>query len=201
MLITSVIFSWLGLFLFLILIVIYKQLVSRNEYALIHTILALKFAFLMPLPIALYLCLDSSILLSGTIFGLLYLFMQLLTMTIQAGHNIFVIKQTFTDANFNNTSDFLFAVISKPFEAIANVFKSIWSLFLGISFWQSGEHVFASFMFLFSILIIYYFALAIKESLLHSNMVLSKFKNNMIFTNLETLLFFILLTTYLTLHL
>lgn len=197
MLISSVIFSWLGLFLFLILIVIYKQLVSRNEYALIHTIMALKFAFWMPLPIALYLYLDSSILLAGTIFGLLYVFMQLITMTIQAGHNIFVIKQTSSDA----TSDLLFAAISKPFEAIANVFKSIWSLFLSIAFWQSGEHVLASFMFLFSLLIIYYFAIAIKESLLHSNTVLSKFKNNMIFTNLETLLFFILLTTYLTLHL
>lgn len=197
MLISSVIFSWLGLFLFLILIVIYKQLVSRNEYALIHTIMALKFAFWMPLPIALYLYLDSSILLAGTIFGLLYVFMQLITMTIQAGHNIFVIKQTSSDA----TSNLLFAAISKPFEAIANVFKSIWSLFLSIAFWQSGEHVLASFMFLFSLLIIYYFAIAIKESLLHSNTVLSKFKNNMIFTNLETLLFFILLTTYLTLHL
>lgn len=197
MLISSVIFSWLGLFLFLILIVIYKQLVSRNEYALIHTIMALKFAFWMPLPIALYLYLDSSILLAGTIFGLLYVFMQLITMTIQAGHNIFVIKQTSSDA----TSDLLFAAISKPFEAIANVFKSIWSLFLSIAFWQSGEHVLACFMFLFSLLIIYYFAIAIKESLLHSNTVLSKFKNNMIFTNLETLLFFILLTTYLTLHL
>ncbi|TGN34842.1 hypothetical protein E4L99_12465 [Lysinibacillus sp. S2017] len=163
--------------------------------------MALKFAFWMPLPIALYLYLDSSILLAGTIFGLLYVFMQLITMTIQAGHNIFVIKQTSRDATFNATSDFLFAAISKPFEAIANVFKSIWSLFLGIAFWQSGEHVFASFMFLFSLLIIYYFALAVKESLLHSNTVLSKFKNNMIFTNLETLLLFILLTTYITLHL
>jgi hypothetical protein len=138
MLISCVIFSWLGLFLFLVLIFIYKQLVIRTEYALIHIIMALIFSFWMPLP-------------------------------------------TSRDATFNATSDFLFAAISKPFEAIANVFKSIWSLFLGIAFWQSGEHVFASFMFLFSLLIIYYFTLAIKESLLHSNTVLSKFKNNMIF--------------------
>lgn len=92
----------------------------------------------------------------------------------------------------------MMASLSNPFEGLANVFKSIWALFLGIAFWNSGEMIMASLMFLFSILLIYYLFIVLDTSLVKRIKIFSKAKPNPFLINLETLFFFIVLMTYIT---
>ena len=122
--------------------------------------------------------------------------MLVMTMALQTGHIAYVSKKS-EDQSIN--PNHIMAMLSNPFEALANVFKSIWALFLGISFWSIGATTMAVIMFISSSLIIYYLILAFNTSLVKPINVFSKVKSNTVVTNLETLLFFIVLMSYITL--
>ena len=54
--------------------------------------MALMYAMWLPLPVALYRLLNTELLLAGTMFGLTYIVMLFITMTLQAGHISYITK-------------------------------------------------------------------------------------------------------------
>ena len=196
MLYPTILLGWVGILIFLIIIFSLRKLVKNNEYGLIHLLMAIMYAMWLPLPLALYFLLDVDTLIVGATFGFVYLMMLVMTMALQTGHIIYVSKKS-DDSSIN--PNHIMATLSNPFEALANVFKSIWALFLGISFWSIGATTMAVIMFISSSLIIYYLILAFNTSLVKPINVFSKVKSNTVVTNLETLLFFIVLMSYITL--
>lgn len=92
----------------------------------------------------------------------------------------------------------MMTTLSNPFEGLANVFKSIWALFLAIAFWNSGEMLMAILMILFSLLAFYYLFIILDTILVTRIKLFSKVKPNPYVTNLETLLFFVILMCYIT---
>ncbi|MET3322713.1 UNVERIFIED_ORG: hypothetical protein ABIC97_005866 [Peribacillus simplex] len=136
----------------------------------------------------------------GTIFGLAYLLMLVITMTLQTGHITYKIKHNDDISITDKQGDYMMATLSNPFEGLVNVFKSIWALFLAITFWNSGEMLMASLMTLFSLLLFNYLFIMLDTSLVKRVKLFSKLKPNPYIINLETLLFFIILMSYITLN-
>ena len=190
MLITSaVILGWLGVLLYLGLALSFQKLAKLNEYALIHLIMAILYALWLPLPVALYMLLPSEPLMTGIIFGLAYLFMLIITMALQAGYIAYIMKTP------SQQGEYMMATLSNPFEKLANLFKSIWALFLAIAFWTAGELFMVVIMTLYSLLFFYYLSLLLSATIVRQ---IPRVKPNMYVTNLETLLFFIILLGYLS---
>lgn len=194
--IPTIILGWLGIFIFLIIIISLRKLVKNKEYALLHLLMALMYAMWFPLPLTLYYLLDLEVLLIGTVFGFVYLITLVIAMALQTGHIAYVSKQN--DHLSANAANNLMAMLSNPFEAIANIFKSIWALFLGLTFWTIGETLIARIMFLCSLLVFYYLCLAVNASVIKPITVFSRVKPNTIVTNVETFLFFFVLMIYIT---
>ena len=195
MLYSTILLGWVGILIFLIIIFSLRSLVKNNEYGLIHILMAIMYAMWLPVPLALYFVLDIDFLIVGSTFGFVYLMMLVMTMALQTGHIAYVRKQN--DVPLINANNIM-ATLSNPFEALANVFKSIWALFLGVSFWSIGATTMAVIMFLSSSLIFYYLILAINTSLVKQIDIFSKVKANSVVTNFETLLFFIALMSYIS---
>lgn len=194
MLISTLILGWFGVFLFLIIVFSFRKLAANNEFAALHLIMAVMYAMWLPLPIALYQLLDSELLLTGTIFGLTYLLMLVITMTLQVGHISYITKHHVD----SNQGEYMMATLSNPYEMLVNVFKCIWALFLAITFWKNDELFMAVMMTLFSLLLFYYLLLILQTSITKQIKLLSKVKPNPFLINIETLLFFILLMSYIS---
>lgn len=194
MLISTLILGWFGVFLFLIIVFSFRKLAANNEFAALHLIMAVMYAMWLPLPIALYQLLDSELLLTGTIFGLTYLLMLIITMTLQVGHISYITKHHVDQKQ----GEYMMATLSNPYEMLVNVFKCIWALFLAITFWKNDELFMAVMMTLFSLLLFYYLLLILQTSITKQIKLLSKVKPNPFLINIETLLFFILLMSYIS---
>ncbi|WP_117161855.1 hypothetical protein [Paraliobacillus sp. X-1268] len=199
MLISTMIIGWAGILIFLIIAFTFQKMVKNNEFAFLHILMALMYAMWLPLPLALYQLLNSELLQVGTIFGLAYLLMLVITMALQTGHITFIVKQNDDMAIKDKQADYMMTTLSNPFEGLSNVFKCIWALFLGITFWDSGEILMASLMFLYSLLLFYYLFIILDTSLIKRVKFFSKVKPNPFIINLETLFFFIILMSYITL--
>ncbi|MGW6302715.1 hypothetical protein [Peribacillus butanolivorans] len=200
MLISTIILGWIGVLIFLIVVFSFQKMAKNNEYAFMHILMALMYAMWLPLPIALNQLLNLGLLQVGTIFGLAYLLMLVITMTLQTGHITYIIKHNDDKSITDKQGDYMMATLSNPFEGLVNVFKSIWALFLAITFWNSGEMLMASLMTLFSLLLFYYLFIMLDTSLVKRVKLFSKLKPNPYIINLETLLFFIILMSYITLN-
>lgn len=198
MLISTTILGWLGIFIFLIIIISFKKLITNNEFAFIHILMALMYAMWLPLPIALNHILRSEYMQIGTIFGFLYLFMLVFTMTFQAGHITFIVKNNDKKLINNKQEEYMMSTLSKPFEGLANVFKCIWTLFLAIAFWLNDEIIMAIIMSIFSLLLIYYLIIVMDTVLMKRITLISKLKANIYVTNIETITFFSTLMVYIT---
>ncbi len=170
----------------------------NNEYAFLHLLMAVMYAMWFPLPLALYQLLNSDILLVGTIFGLAYLVLLVITMTLQTGHITFIIRHNEDHSITDKHGDYMMATLTNPFESLLGVFKCIWAIFLGITFWQSGEILMTILMLLFGLLIFYYLFIMLDASLVKRVKLFSKVKPNPFIINLETLFFFIILMSYVT---
>lgn len=201
MLISTIILGWIGILIFLIIALAFHILVKNNEFAFLHILMALMYAMWFPLPLALYQLLNSKLLQVGTIFGLVYLIMLVITMTLQTGHIAYIVKLNDNKSITDKQGDYMMATLSNPFEGLANVFKSIWALFLGITFWSNGELLMANIMLLFSLLIFYYLFIVLDKSLKKRIKFFSKVKTNTVLINFETLFFFIVLMSYITFNL
>lgn len=156
MLISTLILGWFGVFLFLIILFSFRKMAANNEFAALHLIMALMYEMWLPLPITLYQLLDSELLLAGTILGLTYLLMLVITMTLQVGHISYISKHKIDH--------------------------------------KQGEYMMA----LFSLLLFYYLLLLLQTSITKQIKLLSKVKPNPYLINIETLLFFILLMSYIS---
>lgn len=198
MLISAIILGWIGVLVFIIIISIYKLMVKNNEFALLHLFMTFMYAMWLPVPIALSKLFKSEILNIGAIFGFVYILMLVITMAFQIGHIASISKHNGDQLITNQQANYMMRTLSNPFEGIANVFKCMWSIFLAITFWNNGELLMASIMGLFSLLLFYYLLIVIDTSLVKQLKYISKLKSNFYFTNLETLLFFIILISYMT---
>lgn len=100
MLISTIILGWIGIVIFLIIVFTFQKLVKNNEFALIHNLMALMYAMWFPLPLTLYQLLNSELLQVGTIFGLVYLILLVITMTLQTGHITYIVKHNGNKLNY-----------------------------------------------------------------------------------------------------
>ncbi|WP_449354941.1 hypothetical protein ACUL41_01475 [Virgibacillus natechei] len=177
-----------------------QKMMKNNEFAFIHILMALMYAMWLPLPLALNQLLNSEFQVVGTIFGFVYLIMLIITMALQTGHITYLVKYNDDEAITDEQGSYMMATLSNQFELIANIFKCIWALFLTLTFLNNGEMVMASLMFLFSLLIFYYLFILLDISLVKRIKLFSKVKPNPFVVNLETLFFFIILMTYITIN-
>lgn len=198
MLVPAFVLGWTGVFIFLIIIFTYKKIAEHNEFAFLHILMALMYSMWPPLPLVFNEAIDSGFIQIGTIFGFAYLIMLIITMTLQTGHIVYIVKHNKENLISDKHGEYMMATLSNPFEGLANVFKSIWALFLAISFWDSGEVVMTILMAVFSFLLIYYLLIVLDTSLVNRLKLLSKVKPNPFIINIETLTFFVILTSYLT---
>ncbi|GEN85912.1 hypothetical protein [Oceanobacillus sojae] len=198
MIISTIILGWSGIILFLITAFIFPKMAKNNEFAFIHFLLAWMYAFWLPVPLVLNQLLDFDYLQIGIIFGFIYLFMLIITMVLQTGHITYIVKNNTGQAITDKESKYMMATLSDPFEAFANVFKSIWALFLAIGFWNNGEYVMGCLMILFSLFGVYYLFLILNNILVTPVKLFAKVKPNVYVTNLETFLFFLILLIYIT---
>lgn len=190
MLISTMILGWIGVIIFLILILTFHKLVSGNEFAFLHLLMAIMYAMWFALPLLLYELLNSDVLLVGTMFGLAYLFSLVISMALQTGHIAFITKNNEDYSITDKLGEYIMSTLSNPFESLLGVFKGIWAMFLGIAFWQNDEILMASIMFIFASFIIYYLFIMLDTSLVKKVKLFSKIKANSYFVNLETFLFF-----------
>ncbi|MFC4560152.1 hypothetical protein ACFO3D_18500 [Virgibacillus kekensis] len=191
MLISAAILGWIGIGIMMLIALTFPKLAKQNQFGFIHILMALMYTMWLPLPLAMNSMIEREIAQVGMIFGLAYLIMMVVTMTLQTGHIIFAAKN-----KSGISSEHLMAMLSEPFELMANILKCIWAIFLAVGFWSSGNFIMAWLMILFSLLIVYFFAMLLDRSLVKQIKILSKFKGNPYLFNLETVGFFLALVIY-----
>lgn len=198
MVFSTMLLGWLGILIFLVIISTYQKLMNSNEYAFLHLLMAIMYATWLPLPIVLFQLLDSKILIVGTVFGTVYLVLLVLGMTLQTGHIVFITKSNENGAITDSQANYIMSTLSHPYESLANIFKCVWAIFLGLTFWQNEEVFMASLMFLFGIFIFYYLFIALDASLIKRIKLFERMKSNTFLVNFETLFFFVTLCSYIT---
>ncbi|MGF3227257.1 hypothetical protein [Facklamia sp. P12932] len=198
MIYSTIVLGWLGILLFLLILLSFKKMAKNNEYALLHLMQAIMYTMWLPLPFAFYQLLDSDILLVGSVFGSVYLILLVVGVALQTGHLAFISKYNEDKKISDSQTNYMMATLSHPYEGLVNVFKCIWALFLGIFFFQNGETVMAGWMFLFGLFIIYYLIIILEASLIIRLSFFEKVKPNTIFVNIEPFLFFLTLMIYIT---
>ncbi|GEL77606.1 hypothetical protein [Tenuibacillus multivorans] len=198
MLLSVVILSWVGIIIYLVIFLSFQKLAKNNEFAFLHLLMVFMYALWLPLPIALNQSLDSGMLKVGTIFGLVYLIMLVISMSLQTGHISYLVKYNEDQVISEDHGKYMMTTLSNPFEGIANVFKSVWALCLAITFWKTDETLMALLMFLFSLLMVYFLLLVLKEAIVKPANWLSKIKTNPYIVNLETFSFFVIIIMFLT---
>lgn len=155
MLLSTVILGWIGIGVFVTILLTFLKLMKNKEQGLLRLVMGFMYAMWLPLPLALFYLLEQELLLTGSIFGFVYLLMLVTTMGFQTGHIVHIVKQEQSEI-WEERATWMLDTFSSSFEGLANVFKSIWSIFLAISFWLNGETWMAILMSLFSLMIIYY---------------------------------------------
>ncbi|TFB22796.1 hypothetical protein E3U55_06050 [Filobacillus milosensis] len=198
MLISAIILGVVGLVLYLLIFLTYRKLIQNNEHGFLHLIMALMYAMWLPLPIVLYQILNTEVLIIGAIFGMTYLIMMIMTMSLQTGHIVHIVKQEESPI-WNERAEWLMTTLGSSVEGLANIFKAIWALFLAIAFWVNGSIVMAIILLVFQLVTIYYFINLLDQSLIKRYKFLEKFKPNPLIYNIEAFLFFLTLILYLSL--
>ena len=192
--ISTLVLGWIGIVLFVILAVTFPKLANNNEFGFIHILMAIMYAMWLPIPITLYEILHTDSLKMGMIFGIVYLSMMIITMSLQTGHIVHSAKERQSQAISNH----LMEILSGPFELMANIVKSIWVLFLAVAFWEQEYVIMATVFGIFSLLFIYFFLLLLKASLIKPNIFLKKIHANTYFFNLEMFSLFLSLMLFIT---
>lgn len=196
----TIILGWIGIVLFITLASTFQSLAKRNEFGLIHLIMAFMYAMWLPLPLALGKSLNEEFLIVGIIFGEVYLIMIIITMTLQTGHLVHSAKQENNKELWEARVDWMMDTLTSPYEVFANIFNSVWAIFLAVAFWNEGNMVMGSIMSLFGLLVVYFIIILLNASLVRPIKFLSKIKPNPFVFNLETLLFFLTLMIYITFY-
>lgn len=198
MLNTIIVLGWIGILLYFILILTYKKLMQLNEYAFIHLLMAFMHVMWLPLPLALNNLLRVDLLVIGTVFGTCYLVMLIFSLILQTGHITFIVKHNDNQIISDEQGQYMMATLSNPLEAFAGILKSLWAFFLAIAFWHHGQPLMSSLMALFSLFIFYFLFIILEHTLVNGVVLLSKIKPNPLIFNLGSLLFYIILMSYLT---
>jgi len=172
------IFGWTGILLFLAILFTFQRMAKNNEYAFLHLLMAVMYATWLPLPFVLYQLLNSDMLLIGTVFGSVYLILLVVTMVLQTGHIAFIIKPNEGGEITDRLGGYMMATLSNPYESLLGVFKCIWAIFLGITFWQHDEILMASLMLLFGLFVFYYLFIMLDASLVKRVKLFAKVKPN-----------------------
>jgi len=191
----TLICGYMGILIFMIIVLFFKKLNDNKEYGFIHLLMAFMYVMWLPIPIALYKIINNPLLIIGTIFGFTYLVMMVITMIIQTGHLVYVVKQENREI-WQKQTDLMFATFGGPYEVFANILRGIWAVFLAIYFWENFNVTMAILMTIYGALAVYYLLLVIKISMVEHYNIFNRIKSNSIFFNIETLVFFIILIIY-----
>ncbi|WP_042224704.1 hypothetical protein [Oceanobacillus manasiensis] len=200
MILSTVILGWIGIGIFVTMLLTFMKLIKNKEHGFLHLLMGFMYAMWLPLPFALYFELEQELLFTGSIFGFVYLLMLVITMGFQTGHIVHIVKQEQSEV-WDERASWMLDTFSSSFEGLANVFKSIWSIFLAIAFWINEEITMAILMSLFSLMIIYYLNNLINVSTIKRIKLTEKLKPNPFIYNIEALLFFLTLMIYITMQL
>ena len=193
-----IIMGWLGVLIYLLLILTANKLEKKGETALLHLIICFAFIFFTPLP--LYLCFSNHnpIFLLSSIFGYLFLIMIIITMALQVGHLSYSNKQQNNEKWKDRDNWMIHGMLGDVFESVVNVVFHIWILLLAIGFFLEEKIVMGALMTIFSVFII-------RSLLILLNVVIKKpirlfkvFKMNSVITTLETFIFFLVLVCSMT---
>ncbi|NAP01739.1 hypothetical protein FRY77_38025 [Halomonas sp. MG34] len=133
MLLSTVILGWIGIGVFVTILLTFMKLMKNKEQGLLHVVMGFMYAMWLPLPFALYFEQEQELLLTGSIFGFVYLLMLVITMGFQAGHIVHIVKQEQSEI-WEERATWMLDTFSSSYENLAGVFKSVWSIFLAISF-------------------------------------------------------------------
>lgn len=200
MLFSTVVLGWIGVFLFVVIIFTFQHLLTCKEHAFLHMIMAFMYVMWLPLPFVFYQLLQSDVLFIGSVFGTAYLLLLVVTLLFQAGHIKFLQKKDRAGDVPKVLGEYMMVTLSNPFESFLGILKGLWALFLAISFWQLGDMVMFGLMAIFGLFLFYYLCLTLNASLVKQVAFLEKIKPNRVIVNLETLVFFLILMIYLTVH-
>lgn len=201
MLLSAVILGWIGILIFLFIATTINKLVKNNEFGFLHILMAIMYAMWVPIPIAMTHLLNNEALQVGMIFGIIYLSMMIITMAFQTGHIVHIERESKKSTTQEERSNHMMATLSGPFELLANILKCMWALFLTIAFWENNNFLLAIIMSLFCLLIVYFLAILVDISLLKRIKFFGRFKPNPYFFNVETFCFFLILVSFISLHL
>jgi len=131
---STVILGWIGILIFLTIILYFKRWQKNNEYAFLHLLMAIMYATWLPLPIVFYQLIGSDTLLVGVMFGLTYIILLVIVMALQTGHIAFITKHNEDGEITDVLGSYMMATLSNPYESLLGVFKCIWAIFVGIAF-------------------------------------------------------------------
>ncbi|MGE7601581.1 hypothetical protein ACQKL5_03655 [Peribacillus sp. NPDC097675] len=201
MLLSTVILGWIGILLFLFIATTFNKLAKNNEFGFLHLLMAVMYVMWLPIPIAMTHLLNNEALQVGMIFGIIYLSMMIITMALQTGHIVHIEREVNKSTTQEERSNHMMATLSGPFELLANILKCIWALFLTIAFWENNNFLLAIIMSLFCLLIVYFLAILVDISLLKRIKFFGRFKPNPYFFNIETFCFFLILMSFISIHL
>lgn len=191
------IFGCLGLVLNIVFIIIAPQLYKKGETALIHLLLAIIFIFFLPIPLALYFKIHSSVMLTAALFGTFFIIMLIITMAFQTGHLAYRNRQANNDLWEDRDQWMIHGMLGDVYESISGVIFHLWHILLAVSFYTSGHHLMGTFFIIVSLIMIRSVILLGNHVLRNPSRLFKLFKPNAVFVNLESFLVFLVLVIWL----
>lgn len=98
---------------------------KNNEFAFLHILMALMYSMWIPLPLALNMLLKSEVLQVGTLFIIVYLMMKVITISLQTGHIVYIVKHNEDKSITDRQGNYMMSTLSNPFELLVNIFICI----------------------------------------------------------------------------
>ncbi|WHI54369.1 hypothetical protein [Mammaliicoccus lentus] len=175
----------IGLILYLMLFATYKFLLEKKKYTTIHFTFVLIFLSFSQVPIMYYEKLNSTLNTAALTIGLVFIFLISFSMFIQVICNILSNTQLVSEKYIEK----IFKIASDPIEMIANIFKVIWLLLLGITVIQNANILLGILILISSLFIFYYVSILAYYITKHK----MGFKPNVFTINIETFISFIIL--------
>jgi len=192
----------LGIIIFVIIILIFQNLLKNNESGFLHLLMAFMFVCWLPIPVVTYIELKSyDFLLIGALLGMVSLIIYIVTMILQAGHLSYSAKISNEDSEFWRKSDewMLNGILGGQVELLAGFLKGIWVIFFTIAFWLDGQILFAFISIMYSLFAIIYLLKLLDTSLVRGIKIFKILPINSLIINLETSSWFFILLIWLKL--
>jgi hypothetical protein len=200
LIITTSIFGFLGIVLFVVILISFQKLLANNESGFLHLLMSIMFICWLPIPFVIYTKMGRyDFLLIGTIFGTFAILFYILTMLLQAGHLTYSSKMQDSDIKLWEGRDewMLNGLLGGQVELMAGMLKGVWSIFLTVSFWLQGHTVLFMLGIIYSTLTFFYLSMLLDMSINKKISFLKKLKLSTMIINLENASWFTILLIWL----